>query len=227
MSSGVAEKNMSVPTHVAIIMDGNGRWARERGLPHLAGHKAGAEAVARCVRAAMQRGVPYLTLYAFSSENWSRGPQEVSDLTSLLRYYLRHKVRELHAKGVRLRFIGELDRFESSLRHELDRAEAMTRDNTGMVLLLALSYGGRCDIVQSARALARAVKAGALAPDDITDAWWPTICGRMVCPTPMWWCAPAGNTGSPIFCCGRVRMPNWCFWMCTGPTLPKGIFLQC
>ncbi|MCH4144372.1 MAG: isoprenyl transferase [Acetobacter sp.] len=170
MSSGVAEKNMSVPTHVAIIMDGNGRWARERGLPHLAGHKAGAEAVARCVRAAMQRGVPYLTLYAFSSENWSRGPQEVSDLTSLLRYYLRHKVRELHVKGVRLRFIGELDRFDASLREELERAEDMTRENTGMVLLLALSYGGRCDIVQSARTLARAVKAGTLEPDDITEA---------------------------------------------------------
>lgn len=159
-----------MPAHVAVIMDGNGRWALERGLPRLAGHKAGAEAVSRCLRAAITRGVKYLTLYAFSSENWSREPSEVADLTSLLRYYLRHKVAELHREGVKIRFIGDLARFDESLREELAKAEAKTRDNSRITLLLALSYGGRGDIVQAARRLAQAVQKGDLEPENITES---------------------------------------------------------
>ena len=151
MSSLPADRKAVAPSHVAIIMDGNGRWACERGLPRLAGHRAGADAVARCIRAAMQRGVPYLTLYAFSFENWSRGPKEVSDLNGLLRYYLRHKVKELDKEGVRLRFIGDLSRFDTSMREELARAEAMTRDNGRLVLLPAPSHGGRGDLMQAVR----------------------------------------------------------------------------
>ncbi len=169
MSLQLADKKPSVPSHVAIIMDGNGRWACERGLPRLAGHRAGAEAVGRCIKAAIQRGVPYLTLYAFSSENWSRGPKEVSDLTGLLRYYLRHKVKELHTEGVCLRFIGDLSRFEPALRDELSRAEAMTRNNKRLVLLLALSYGGRGDIMQAVRRVAQEVRDGWLTPDQINE----------------------------------------------------------
>lgn len=170
MSPDLVGKKVAVPAHVAIIMDGNGRWAGARGLPRLAGHRAGADAVARCLRAAMQRGVTYLTLYAFSSENWSRGPQEVADLTGLLRYYLRHKVRELHAEGVQIRFIGDLSRFDAGLRAELTRAEELTAGNSRLVLLLALSYGGRGDIVQAVQRLARASRDGTIDPDQITEA---------------------------------------------------------
>ncbi|GBR03324.1 polyprenyl diphosphate synthase [Acetobacter oeni] len=158
-----------VPKHVAIIMDGNGRWAASRGLPRAAGHKAGAEAVTRCLRAARANGVDYLTLYAFSSENWRREPSEVADLTGLLRFYLRHKVAELHREKVKIRFVGEVGRFGQDLCAEMARAEALTEGNSGLTLLLALSYGGRSDIVHAARALAQAVQCGDLAPDAITE----------------------------------------------------------
>ncbi|MBV1837007.1 isoprenyl transferase [Acetobacter estunensis] len=159
----------SVPQHVAIIMDGNGRWAASRGLPRIAGHRAGAEAVTRCLRAARRQGVEYLTLYAFSSENWRRGPDEVADLTGLLRFYVRHKVAELHREQVRILFVGEVHRFGSDLCDELARAEQLTAHNTGLTLLLALSYGGRNDIVQATKAIARAVQRGELDPDAIDE----------------------------------------------------------
>ncbi|MDG6094378.1 di-trans,poly-cis-decaprenylcistransferase [Acetobacter sp. AN02] len=159
----------SVPVHVAIIMDGNGRWAAARGLPRVAGHRAGAEAVTRTLRAAARRGVGYLTLYAFSSENWRRTPEEVTDLTSLLRYYLRHKVAELHRENVRIRFIGDLERFGRDLVDELRRAEHLTAANTGLTLQLALSYGGRGELALAARRLAEAVARGDLCADQIDE----------------------------------------------------------
>ncbi|MBO1358390.1 di-trans,poly-cis-decaprenylcistransferase [Acetobacter sacchari] len=161
--------NAHLPVHVAIIMDGNGRWAAARGLPRVAGHRAGAEAVSRCLRAAKAKGVEYLTLYAFSSENWRREPTEVADLTSLLKYYLRHKVAELHKEGVRIRFVGDLGRFGPDLVAELERAEALTAGNAQLTLLLALSYGGRGDIVHAARALAEAVQRGDIALSAIDE----------------------------------------------------------
>ncbi|WP_239648229.1 polyprenyl diphosphate synthase [Komagataeibacter europaeus] len=150
-------------------MDGNGRWASTRGLPLLAGHRAGAEAVQRTVRAATARGVRWLTLYAFSSENWRRAPGEVADLTSLLRYYLRHKVAELSREGVRLRIIGDLARFPHDIQEEARRAEEVTRGNTRLVLVLALSYGGRADIVQAATRMAQAVARGELRAEQIDE----------------------------------------------------------
>ncbi|GAN54269.1 undecaprenyl pyrophosphate synthetase [Tanticharoenia sakaeratensis NBRC 103193] len=159
----------AVPAHVALIMDGNGRWARARGLPPIAGHRAGAEAVRHSVTAAIEHGVQYLTLYAFSSENWRRPPREVGDLTSLLRFYLRHKLQELHEQGVRLRAIGELERFEPALREELERAEALTARNTRLTLTLALSYGGRAEIARAAMRLAELVRDGLLAPEQIDE----------------------------------------------------------
>ncbi|WP_242011266.1 polyprenyl diphosphate synthase [Acetobacter fallax] len=150
-------------------MDGNGRWAASRGLPRAAGHKAGAEAVTRCLRAARANGVDYLTLYAFSSENWRREPSEVADLTGLLKFYLRHKVSELHQEQVKIRFVGEVGRFGADLCAEMARAEALTAGNTGLTLLLALSYGGRSDIVQAAQALARAAQRGELDPGLIDE----------------------------------------------------------
>ncbi|MQR99498.1 di-trans,poly-cis-decaprenylcistransferase [Gluconobacter sp. AC10] len=159
-----------VPIHVAMIMDGNGRWARARKLPVAAGHRQGVESVQQCVRTAIRLGVRYLTLYAFSSENWRRSAEEVGDLTSLLRFYLRHKINELRAQGVRLRIIGDPGRFEGSLREELRRAEALTLHNTTLTLTLALSYGGRADIVQAARRLAEDAVAGKIAAESISEA---------------------------------------------------------
>src|SRR3954454_9107 len=120
----------AVPRHVAIIMDGNGRWARARGLPRAAGHRAGAQAVRRTIEAAIANGVTWLTLYAFSSENWRRPPEEVLDLTGLLRHYIRQELAELAREGVRLRVIGNKHRFDAETQAELERAENTTRGNT-------------------------------------------------------------------------------------------------
>ncbi len=158
-----------VPRHVAIIMDGNGRWAAARGLPRVAGHRAGAQAVRRSIEAAIGHGVGWLTLYAFSSENWARPEAEVTALTGLLRHYLRHEVAELHAEGVRMRVIGERQRFDENLRHELLRAETLTAGNTRLNLTVALSYGGRSELVAAARSIAEAVRGGVLEPDSVDE----------------------------------------------------------
>ncbi len=158
------------PRHVAIIMDGNGRWAAARGLPRVAGHRAGAQAVRRAVESAIRSGVEWLTLYAFSSENWRRPEAEVSDLTGLLRHYLRHEVAELHAEGVRLRVIGERQRFDDDLRHELTRAERLTAGNVRLNMTMALSYGGRSELVAAARAIAQAARDGRLDPEGVDEA---------------------------------------------------------
>jgi len=158
-----------VPAHVAIIMDGNGRWASARRLPRLAGHQAGAQAVRRTVQAAARHGVSWLTLYAFSSENWRRPPAEITDLTGLLRHYLRHEVDELAANGIRLRVIGERLRFDPDIQREIARAEARTAGGARLNLVVALSYGGRADIVAAARAAAEAARAGRLDPADLTE----------------------------------------------------------
>nr|WP_267298685.1 polyprenyl diphosphate synthase [Neokomagataea thailandica] len=164
-----ADGTVTPPQHVAVIMDGNGRWAQARGLPVVAGHRKGAEAVQRSVKLAIREGVRYLTLYAFSSENWRRSASEIGDLTSLLRFYLRHKLDELDQQGVRLRVIGEPERFEGALYEELRRAEQRTSDNTRLTLTLALSYGGRADIARAARHLAKLVAEGVLKADDVDE----------------------------------------------------------
>ena len=144
------------PAHVAIIMDGNGRWAAAKGLPRVAGHRAGAQAVRRAVEAAITEGVEWLTLYAFSSENWRRPIGEVLDLTGLLRHYLRNEIAEMAQNGVRLRFIGDRERFDPDIRADLERAERDTSANTRLNLIVALSYGGRADILAAARSAAAA-----------------------------------------------------------------------
>jgi undecaprenyl diphosphate synthase len=158
-----------VPRHVAIIMDGNGRWAAARHLPRVAGHRAGAQAVRRTIEAAIRRGVAWLTLYAFSSENWSRPDQEVADLTGLLRHYLRHEVAELHREHVRLRAIGDRARFGADVAQELVEAEKLTEANTRLNLTVALSYGGRSEIVAAARAVAEAARDGRLDPASLNE----------------------------------------------------------
>ena len=153
-----------VPRHVAIIMDGNGRWAAARGQARLAGHREGARAVRRAIEAAMRSGVSWLTLYAFSSENWRRPQDEVRDLTGLLRNYLRSEIRELTDLGVRIRVIGDRERFDADIRTGLEDAERATQGNTRLNLTVALSYGARAEIVRAARRLATAAQAGQLDP---------------------------------------------------------------
>jgi len=160
---------LSPPAHVAIIMDGNGRWARERRLPKIAGHKRGAEALRNTVVAARELGIGYLTVYGFSSENWNRPPSEVDDLMGLLRLYLRKEIVELGKNGVRLRVIGDFSRFDKDIIDLIDYAEEQTGQNTTLHLTLALSYGGRAEITQAARRCAELVAAGTLSLDDVDE----------------------------------------------------------
>jgi len=151
-------------------MDGNGRWAASRHLPRIAGHREGARAVRRTIRAAIESGVTWLTLYAFSSENWRRPAGEVLDLTGLLRQYLRSEIEELKDSGVRLRIIGDRARFDSDIQDDLARAEVTTAGNSRLNLTVALSYGARAEIVAAARALAEAARDGRLDPARIDEA---------------------------------------------------------
>ena len=144
----------TIPRHVAIIMDGNGRWAKQRRLPRLAGHRAGVEAVRRVTRAARALGVEALTLYAFSSENWRRPEEEVSDLMGLLRVFIRSDLDELARENVRLRVIGDYRRFAPDLVEMVDGAIARTADNTGPLLAIALNYGAQAELAAAARRLA-------------------------------------------------------------------------
>ncbi|MCI0752813.1 polyprenyl diphosphate synthase [Teichococcus vastitatis] len=158
------------PLHVGLIMDGNRRWAKARGLPRALGHKAGVDAVRRTVQAAADAGIGWLTLFAFSSENWQRSADEVRDLTGLLRIYLRREVNTLAKNGVRLRVIGERDRFGSETVSAIAAAEEATAGNTRLNLTVALSYGARAEIAAAARALAAQVAAGTLAPGAVDEA---------------------------------------------------------
>jgi undecaprenyl diphosphate synthase len=151
-------------------MDGNGRWAASRRLPKVAGHREGAGAVRRVIEAAIESGVAWLTLYAFSSENWRRPASEVLDLTGLLRQYLKSELAELHANGVRLRVIGDRERFDAGIQRDLAQAEALTSGNTRLNLMVALSYGARAEIAAAARKLAEAVRDGRLDAMEIDEA---------------------------------------------------------
>ncbi|MBV9734426.1 MAG: isoprenyl transferase [Acidisphaera sp.] len=159
-----------VPAHIAIIMDGNGRWAGARGLPRIAGHRAGAQAVRRTIEAAISHRVGWLTLYAFSSENWRRPAGEVTDLTGLLRHYLKSEVAELARNGVRLRVIGERGRFAEDIQALLREAERLTAGNLRLNLTVALSYGARDEIVAAARRAAEAAQQGRLDPASLDEA---------------------------------------------------------
>ena len=158
-----------LPRHVAITMDGNGRWAKMRGLARIAGHKAGLEPVRMCIRECGQRGIDALTLFAFSSENWSRPVEEVGSLMGLFVESLEREIAELHEQGVRMRFIGERRNLPVRLQARIAAAEQRTQDNSGLKLQVAVSYGGRWDIVQAAQALARECSSGALRPEEITE----------------------------------------------------------
>jgi len=157
------------PNHVAIIMDGNGRWAKARGLPRVAGHRRGADAVRRVVRGAGELGIPVLTLFAFSTENWTRPADEVNDLMGLLRHYLRNELDELHRNGARLRVIGNREGLASDIVRDISDAENMTRGNSRIDVNICINYGARAEILQAIRSLARQVAAGQLSADRIDE----------------------------------------------------------
>ncbi|MFC6632208.1 polyprenyl diphosphate synthase [Microbulbifer taiwanensis] len=169
MSAGGTELSAPGPRHVAIIMDGNGRWAARRGLPPSAGHKAGVERIRDLLSACRDRGIEALTLFAFSSENWQRPPKEVELLMSLFHSYLRKEARRMREEGVRLRVIGRRDRFSPRLQRAIEEAEEITREGGRGDLVIAADYGGQWDIAQAARALAEEVAAGVRSPESITE----------------------------------------------------------
>src|SRR3954454_6469647 len=157
-----------VPRHVAIIMDGNGRWAAARGLPRVEGHRRGVEAVRKTVRAAGEMGIACLTLFSFSSENWQRPPSEVRDLMGLLRRFIRNDLAELHASNVRVRVIGERVGLDRGILRLLEEAEDLTRNNDGLMLVVAFNYGARDEIARAARRIAEEVASGSLRPEAVT-----------------------------------------------------------
>lgn len=159
----------NLPTHVAIIMDGNGRWAKQRHLPRIEGHRVGAESVRAIVRAAGELGIKYLTLYAFSLENWNRPKDEVDTLMKYLARYLKNEIGELQRNNVRLEAIGQIYRLPEFVQVQLRRTQAALAKNNGLTLILALSYGGRAEIVDAVRALARKVKTGKIDPEEINE----------------------------------------------------------
>jgi undecaprenyl diphosphate synthase len=193
-----------VPVHVAIIMDGNGRWAKARGLPRIAGHKRGAEAVRRSVNGAAELGIEYLTLYGFSSENWKRPASEVDDLMGLLRLYLINEIADLDRNGVRLRVIGQLNRLHPDIVRLIDEAVRQTAGNRKLNLTVALSYGGRAEIADAARRIAEEVRAGWLEPVAVDE----TVFARHLL-----------TNGIPdpdllIRTSGEKRISNFLLWQC-------------
>ncbi|MCD6035409.1 MAG: ispU [Rickettsiales bacterium] len=160
----------SPPSHVAIIMDGNGRWASKRGLPRVMGHRQGAESVRTAIKTSIELGVSYLTLYAFSSENWSRPAEEVEDLMNLLRFYLGKELDSLHEQGVRVRFIGDRTRLAEDILQQMLAAEARTAANTKLNVNIALSYGSRQEIIHAIQTIAQQVKSGELSTESITES---------------------------------------------------------
>src|SRR5665647_278091 len=161
------QRDDALPRHIAIIMDGNGRWASERGLPRVVGHRNGVEAVRRTVRAAIELGIPYLTLYSFSSENWSRPLEEIDDLMGLMKRFIRRDLAELHHNGVKIRVIGERANVDPELMALIDEARELTRENQALTLIIAFNYGARAEIAKAARKLAEDVAAGRMQAADI------------------------------------------------------------
>ena len=163
------DEGKAVPRHVAIIMDGNGRWAQQRGLPRVAGHRAGAEAVRRALQAAADRGVEVLTIYAFSSENWRRSAAEIADLTALMRFYLERELKTLEKERVKLKLIGDYSAFGPELVERLEKAVERTAANTRLTLVIALNYGSRSEIAAAARTLAIKAVEGEIEPEQIGE----------------------------------------------------------
>ena len=158
------------PEHIAIIMDGNGRWAKTNGLPRKIGHQRGADSVKKSVKASISLGVKYLTLFGFSTENWKRPASEISDLMGLIRFYLQKEIKELNKEGIRLQVIGDRERLEDDIVSLIEEAEILTRRNTRLILTIAISYGGRAEITDATKRIVEDVKNGILTIEEIDEA---------------------------------------------------------
>ena len=191
------------PKHVAVIMDGNGRWAAQRGLPRTAGHKQGAEAARKAVKAATELGIDYITLFGFSSENWSRPQSEITDLMNLLRYYLRSETAELHKNGARLRVIGDREGLDHDIVRMIDNAEELTEDNKDITVVIALNYGGRNDILNAVKRLHHAHLGEKLEMETI-EAQFPGFLMTQGIPDP----------DLLIRTSGEQRISNFLLWQC-------------
>ena len=191
-----------IPRHVAIIMDGNGRWAADRGMPRRDGHRAGAESVREVVEGCKELGIDYLTLYAFSSENWNRPKKEIDALMNLLKRFLKEKTKEMHKQNVRLHAIGRLHLLPDDCRAALDNAIASTVNNTGLSLILALSYGSREEIIDAASSIAKAAVAGTLDPDALDSE---TFAAHLAT-------APFPDPDLLIRTSGELRLSNFLLW---------------
>ncbi|MBI2234292.1 MAG: isoprenyl transferase [Micavibrio aeruginosavorus] len=193
------------PNHIAIIMDGNGRWAQARGLPRTAGHQRGVEAVKRVVKDAAEMGVKYLTLFGFSTENWSRPVDEVKELMRLLRMYLRAETAELHASNIRLKIIGNRAELESDIVALIEQAEDLTKDNTAITVVIALNYGGRHDILNAAARMAAAMQEKGVVPSyESAEEFFPQFLSTAGIPDP----------DILIRTSGEQRISNFLLWQC-------------
>jgi undecaprenyl diphosphate synthase len=205
---------MAIPNHVAIIMDGNGRWAKARGLPRTAGHKAGVDALRATVRNASDFGIQWLTLYAFSSENWSRPATEVSDLMGLLKLFIRRDLAELHRSNVRVHIIGDRDTVPQDIRTLLDDAEKLTAGNQKLHLVIAFNYGSRDEITRALRKIAISVQEGALAPGGITQETIANALDTFGMPDP----------DLVIRTSGEMRLSNFLLWQAA---YAEFVFVSC
>jgi undecaprenyl diphosphate synthase len=193
-----------IPKHIAIIMDGNGRWAQKRNLPRAMGHKAGVETIRDIVKASSNLGIKVLTVYAFSTENWRRPPEEIDSLMNLLVEYLRREVRELHENKVKIISIGDTARLPERCQEELQRAKKITSKNQGLILNLALNYGGRADIIQAVKRISERVKKGDLLPGEINEGIISGFLSTSEIPDPDLIIRPSGE----------LRLSNFLLWQC-------------
>lgn len=199
------DSDLKIPRHIAIIMDGNGRWAQERGLPRSVGHRNGVEAVKKTVEAAGEIGVEYITLFGFSSENWSRPIEEIKELMKLLRLYLRSETAELHRNNIRLNVIGQREHLEGDIVDLIKNAEDLTRNNTGITVNIALNYGGRNDIMMAASKWASFCAEKGIEPDFMAaETYFPEMLATGSMPDP----------DILIRTSGEQRISNFLLWQC-------------
>ena len=215
-----------VPRHVAIIMDGNGRWAQQRGLPRTAGHRQGVEAVREVVQAARDIGVEYLTLYSFSTENWRRPKEEITELFSLLRYFIRRDLAELHENNVRIRVIGEREGVPQDLLELLDDAQLLTGNNTGQTLVVAFNYGARGEITKAIKSLSERVASGEIASSDISEGMISDALDTSGIPDPDLLIRTSGEVRLSNFLLWQLAYTELIFVDCYWPDFSRAEFLQ-
>ncbi len=197
-----APDRAQLPRHIAVVMDGNGRWAQKRGLPRTVGHSAGSETFQKDAEYLSDLGIEYFTVYAFSTENWKRPPEEVQEILRLLEKYLHKAIREMREKNIRLQFFGDLTPFSQELRALIDETNAISRTTTGMLVSVCLNYGGRAELVRAARLLAEQCAAGTLSPEDIDERRFSGYLYSADIPDPDLMIRPGGE----------VRLSNFLLW---------------